>query len=204
MTDKIYASPEAALDGILFDGMTIMSGGFGLCGIPEALIAAHGLGPHVTLTGWLDEAGVRGKLADSHALVLPSFAEGLPMVVMEAMAQGRPALATAIAGVGGAGGNGGKGGDIIFEAGISAPVRTPRGRDILAACGQLKSETEKLSARARLMLEQDQAGESAGREAVRERFSSGDSRSSDGGQTYGERAGETWDAENDWNPFNGI
>ena len=49
-----------------------------------------------------------------------------------------------------------------------------------------------------------QAGESAGREAVRERFSSGDSRSSDGGQTYGERAGETWDAENDWNPFNGI
>ena len=49
-----------------------------------------------------------------------------------------------------------------------------------------------------------QAGESAGREAVRDRFSSGDSRSSDGGQTYGERAGETWDAENDWNPFNGI
>jgi 23S rRNA (adenine2503-C2)-methyltransferase len=33
-------------------------------------------------------------------------------------------------------------------------VRTPRGRDILAACGQLKSETEKLSARARLMLEE--------------------------------------------------
>lgn len=65
----------------------------------EGLIAAHGLGPHVTLTGWLDEAGVRGKLAESHALVLPSFAEGLPMVVMEAMAQGRPALATAIAGV---------------------------------------------------------------------------------------------------------
>jgi 23S rRNA (adenine2503-C2)-methyltransferase len=32
-------------------------------------------------------------------------------------------------------------------------VRTPRGRDILAACGQLKSETEKLRARARMMLE---------------------------------------------------
>lgn len=65
----------------------------------EALIAAHGLADHVTLTGWLDEAGVRAKLAESHALVLPSFAEGLPMVVMESMAQGRPALATAIAGV---------------------------------------------------------------------------------------------------------
>ncbi|MTE01515.1 glycosyltransferase [Paracoccus sp. YIM 132242] len=65
----------------------------------EALIAAHALGDAVTLTGWLDEAGVRGQLAASHALVLPSFAEGLPMVVMEAMAQGRPVLATAIAGV---------------------------------------------------------------------------------------------------------
>ena len=65
----------------------------------EGLIAAQSLRGHVTLTGWLDEAGVRAQLAASHALVLPSFAEGLPMVVMEAMAQGRPALATAIAGV---------------------------------------------------------------------------------------------------------
>lgn len=37
---KIYASAEAALDGILSDGMTMMAGGFGLCGIPENLIAA--------------------------------------------------------------------------------------------------------------------------------------------------------------------
>jgi 23S rRNA (adenine2503-C2)-methyltransferase len=41
----------------------------------------------------------------------------------------------------------------VFDAGYSSPVRTPRGRDILAACGQLKSETEKLRARARMMLE---------------------------------------------------
>ncbi|KRE13777.1 23S rRNA (adenine(2503)-C2)-methyltransferase [Bosea sp. Root483D1] len=47
--------------------------------------------------------------------------------------------------------------EIVFKAGYASPVRTPRGRDILAACGQLKSETEKLSARARLMLEQDEA-----------------------------------------------
>ncbi|GMO40029.1 MULTISPECIES: 23S rRNA (adenine(2503)-C(2))-methyltransferase RlmN [unclassified Bradyrhizobium] len=39
--------------------------------------------------------------------------------------------------------------EYIFNAGYSSPVRTPRGRDILAACGQLKSETEKLSARER-------------------------------------------------------
>jgi 23S rRNA (adenine2503-C2)-methyltransferase len=44
--------------------------------------------------------------------------------------------------------------EIVYRAGYASPVRTPRGRDILAACGQLKSETEKLRARARLMLEQ--------------------------------------------------
>ncbi|MBI4275052.1 MAG: 23S rRNA (adenine(2503)-C(2))-methyltransferase RlmN [Rhizobiales bacterium] len=42
--------------------------------------------------------------------------------------------------------------EIIFNAGYASPVRTPRGRDILAACGQLKSETEKLSARERMAL----------------------------------------------------
>jgi 23S rRNA (adenine2503-C2)-methyltransferase len=47
--------------------------------------------------------------------------------------------------------------DIVFNAGYASPVRTPRGRDILAACGQLKSETEKLRARARLMLEESLA-----------------------------------------------
>lgn len=65
----------------------------------EAAIRARGLGQYVTLTGWLDESGVRQALAEAHALVLPSFAEGLPMVVMEAMAAARPVLATAIAGV---------------------------------------------------------------------------------------------------------
>ena len=43
--------------------------------------------------------------------------------------------------------------DIVFNAGYASPVRTPRGRDILAACGQLKSETEKLKARARMVAE---------------------------------------------------
>ena len=40
----------------------------------------------------------------------------------------------------------------VAEAGYTIPVRRPRGRDILAACGQLKSETEKLTARERLAL----------------------------------------------------
>jgi 23S rRNA (adenine2503-C2)-methyltransferase len=42
--------------------------------------------------------------------------------------------------------------EIVFDAGYASPVRTPRGRDILAACGQLKSASEKLSARERLAL----------------------------------------------------
>jgi 3-oxoacid CoA-transferase subunit A len=40
MANKIYDSPAEALDGLLFDGMTIMSGGFGLVGNPESLIPA--------------------------------------------------------------------------------------------------------------------------------------------------------------------
>ncbi|MGE3148821.1 MAG: 23S rRNA (adenine(2503)-C(2))-methyltransferase RlmN [Pseudorhodoplanes sp.] len=42
--------------------------------------------------------------------------------------------------------------EVVFNAGYASPVRTPRGRDILAACGQLKSATEKLSARERMAL----------------------------------------------------
>ena len=38
--DKVYPSATKALDGLLFDGMTIAAGGFGLCGIPENLIGA--------------------------------------------------------------------------------------------------------------------------------------------------------------------
>ncbi len=41
--------------------------------------------------------------------------------------------------------------DIVFAAGYASPIRTPRGRDILAACGQLRSETEKLRARTALL-----------------------------------------------------
>ena len=65
----------------------------------EAAIAKQHLGKHVTLTGWLDEARVRDALSAAQVLVLPSFAEGLPMVIMEAMASGRPVIATAIAGI---------------------------------------------------------------------------------------------------------
>lgn len=64
----------------------------------EQAITQHELKERVTLTGWLSEDGVRAELAAAHALVLPSFAEGLPMVIMESMAAGRPVLSTMIAG----------------------------------------------------------------------------------------------------------
>jgi glycosyltransferase involved in cell wall biosynthesis len=65
----------------------------------ERQIARAGLSGQITLTGWLDETAVRDHLARSHALILPSFAEGLPMVVMEAFAAARPVIASAIMGV---------------------------------------------------------------------------------------------------------
>ncbi len=55
---KIYPDAKAALEGVLFDGMTIMSGGFGLCGIPENLITAlHDAGTK-NLTVVSNNAGV--------------------------------------------------------------------------------------------------------------------------------------------------
>lgn len=54
---------------------------------------------HVEITGWIAEAKVRRHIREARALVLPSFAEGLPVVIMEALAMGRPVISTAIAGI---------------------------------------------------------------------------------------------------------
>jgi 3-oxoacid CoA-transferase subunit A len=62
---KVYASAADALDGILFDGMTVMSGGFGLCGIPENLILA------------LRDSGVKGLTAISNNAGVDGFGLGL-------------------------------------------------------------------------------------------------------------------------------
>ena len=61
-------------------------------------IAAAGLAREVRLLGPLDGAGVRRLIEGARAFVLPSFAEGLPVVIMEALALERPVIATAIAG----------------------------------------------------------------------------------------------------------
>ncbi|HDS1778803.1 TPA: glycosyltransferase [Pseudomonas putida] len=65
----------------------------------EALIARHGLQQQVRITGWISSAQVREEILAARALVLPSFAEGLPVVIMEAMALRRPVLTTYVAGI---------------------------------------------------------------------------------------------------------
>jgi colanic acid/amylovoran biosynthesis glycosyltransferase len=65
----------------------------------EAFIAQHGLHNTVKLVGWASNATVRQMVLDSRALVLPSFAEGLPVVLMEALALHRPVITTYVAGV---------------------------------------------------------------------------------------------------------
>ena len=57
---KIFDSAAAALDGLLFDGMTIVAGGFGLCGIPEKLIEAIHASGVKDLTVVSNNAGVDG------------------------------------------------------------------------------------------------------------------------------------------------
>jgi colanic acid/amylovoran biosynthesis glycosyltransferase len=65
----------------------------------EALIKQYGLGSRITITGWITSEEVRRRLLGARALVLPSFAEGLPVVIMEAMALRRPVISTYIAGI---------------------------------------------------------------------------------------------------------
>ena len=62
---KVYPDARAALDGLLFDGMTVMSGGFGLCGIPENLITA------------IRDAGTKGLTVISNNAGVDDFGLGL-------------------------------------------------------------------------------------------------------------------------------
>jgi len=67
--------------------------------IVEASIRDYGLEKNIRITGWISNDQVREEILQSRALVLPSFAEGLPSVIMEAMALHRPVLTTYIAGI---------------------------------------------------------------------------------------------------------
>jgi colanic acid/amylovoran biosynthesis glycosyltransferase len=84
-------------EGIEFE--LVFAGDGEMRGPIEEAVRRHGLGDRVRILGWVDSATVRAQLLEARALVLPSFAEGLPVVIMEAMAVGRPVVTTRIAGI---------------------------------------------------------------------------------------------------------
>lgn len=65
----------------------------------ERMIAVAGLSDSVRITGWISSEQVRDEILASSVMVLPSFAEGLPVVIMEAMALKRPVISTYVAGI---------------------------------------------------------------------------------------------------------
>jgi colanic acid/amylovoran biosynthesis glycosyltransferase len=65
----------------------------------ESAIKGQGLERQITITGWVSGERVKAELVAARALVLASFSEGLPVVLMEAMAFGRPVISTYIAGI---------------------------------------------------------------------------------------------------------
>ncbi len=65
----------------------------------QGLIASHRLERTVRITGWISSAQVREEIQAARALILPSFAEGLPVVIMEALSLRRPVIATYVAGI---------------------------------------------------------------------------------------------------------
>jgi glycosyltransferase involved in cell wall biosynthesis len=65
----------------------------------EGQIARFALADKIRITGWISGQQVREEILAARALVLPSFAEGLPVVIMEAMALRRPVISTFVAGI---------------------------------------------------------------------------------------------------------
>lgn len=93
----LEAAAKLHLEGVAFE--LVLVGDGELRAPLETFIAEHGLSKHVEITGWASGEEVRKNLEASRALVLPSFAEGLPVVIMEALARARPVLSTYVAGI---------------------------------------------------------------------------------------------------------
>jgi glycosyltransferase involved in cell wall biosynthesis len=93
----IEAAQRLALQGVEFE--LVLVGDGEMRSDIEALIRRHKLQDKVRITGWLSNEQVRDEILAARALVLPSFAEGLPVVIMEAMALRRPVISTFVAGI---------------------------------------------------------------------------------------------------------
>jgi len=93
----VQAAQLLAHDGVPFELHVLGDGE--LEAETRAFVEEHDLGDHVVFHGRVGAAEVRAAIEDARALVLPSFAEGLPVVLMESLARGRPVVTTAIAGI---------------------------------------------------------------------------------------------------------
>jgi len=93
----LEAATQLALEGVTFKLVFVGDGP--LRKQIEATIARHNLHGTIEITGWASSAEVRQHLLNSRALVLPSFAEGLPVVIMESLALARPVISTYVAGI---------------------------------------------------------------------------------------------------------
>jgi colanic acid/amylovoran biosynthesis glycosyltransferase len=93
----VEAAHRLAERGIAFE--LVLAGDGEMRAEIEALIVLHKLQARVRITGWISSEQVRDEILAARALVLPSFAEGLPVVIMEAMALRRPVISTFVAGI---------------------------------------------------------------------------------------------------------
>jgi colanic acid/amylovoran biosynthesis glycosyltransferase len=93
----IEATAKLAALGV--DIELVLAGDGEMRGAVELLIERHQLQSRVRITGWISSSEVRREIMAARALVLPSFAEGLPVVIMEAMALRRPIISTYVAGI---------------------------------------------------------------------------------------------------------
>lgn len=101
----------------------------------EKQIAQYGLQKHIEITGWASSDQVREQLLASRAMVLPSFAEGLPVVIMESLALNRPVISTYVAGI-----------PELVEPGVCGWLVPPGSAEVLAIAmrAALEAPLEKL------------------------------------------------------------
>jgi colanic acid/amylovoran biosynthesis glycosyltransferase len=93
----VEAAQRLAAEGAEFE-LVLAGDGYFRADI-EALVEHHNLQARVRITGWISSEQVRDEIVAARSLVLPSFAEGLPVVIMEAMALRRPVISTYVGGI---------------------------------------------------------------------------------------------------------
>jgi colanic acid/amylovoran biosynthesis glycosyltransferase len=91
------AARRLAESGLVFE--LVLAGDGEMRGELEELVVRYKLDQIVRITGWISSEQVREEIMRARALVLPSFAEGLPVVIMEAMALRRPVISTYVGGI---------------------------------------------------------------------------------------------------------